>query len=83
MPPFGAGWFLRSAIAWERLGARVSLPFAGVHIVEASKQVYRGIPITRERTRLIPALDPVLVPSTVRPHRVLLQGDREGARTPQ
>ncbi len=83
VPPFGAGWFLRSAIAWERLGARISLPFAGVHIVEASKQVYRGIPITRERTRLIPALDPVLVPSAVRPHRVLLQGDREGARTPQ
>ena len=65
MPPVGRGWFLRSAIAWERLGASLSLPFAGVHIVEASKQVYRAIPAYRERTRLIPSLEPVLVPSSL------------------
>ena len=47
----------------ERVGAALSLPFAGVHIVEATKQVYRAIPAHRERTRLIPALQPVLVPS--------------------
>jgi hypothetical protein len=36
-----------------------------VHIVEASKQVYRAIPAKRERARLIPALTkPVLVPSS-------------------
>ena len=63
MPPVGGGWFLRSAVAWERIGAALSLPFAGVHIVEATKQVYRAIPAHRERTRLIPALEPVLVPS--------------------
>jgi len=74
VPPVSAGWFLRSAIAWERVGSAVSLPFAGVHIVEATKQVYRGIPITRERTRLIPSLDPVLVPSSVR-HRGALRED--------
>src|SRR5215212_254965 len=65
MPPVAGGWFLRSAIAWERVGAALSLPFAGVHIVEATKQVYRGIPAHRERTRLIPALEPVLVPSSL------------------
>src|SRR6201994_1595704 len=64
MPPVGGGWFLRSAMAWERVGAALSLPFAGVHIVEATKQVYRAIPAHRERTRLIPALPPVLVPSS-------------------
>jgi hypothetical protein len=32
--------------------------------VEATKQVYRVIPARRERTRLIPALKPVLVPSS-------------------
>ena len=64
MPPLAAGWFLRSAVAWERVGAAMSLPFAGVHIVEATKQVYRAIPAHRERTRLIPALPPVLVPSS-------------------
>jgi SAM-dependent methyltransferase len=65
MPPVGGGWFLRSAMAWERVGAALSLPFAGVHIVEATKQVYRAIPAHRERTRLIPALEPVLVPSSL------------------
>src|ERR1700745_2890342 len=64
VPPVGASWFLRSALAWERAGAAVSLPFAGVHIVEATKQVYRAIPAHRERTRLIPSLEPVLVPSS-------------------
>src|ERR1700751_1090384 len=64
MPPVAAGWFLRSAFAWERVGATMSLPVAGVHIVEATKQVYRAIPAKRERTRLIPALEPVLVPSS-------------------
>ena len=59
------GWLLRSAMAWERFGAALSLPFAGVHIVEATKQVYRAIPAHRERTRLIPALEPVLVPSSL------------------
>src|SRR5215217_5792410 len=64
LPPVGNSWFLRSAMAWERVGAALSLPFAGVHIVEATKQVYRAIPAGRERTRLIPSLEPVLVPSS-------------------
>jgi SAM-dependent methyltransferase len=64
MPPVAGGWFLRSALVWERIGAALSLPFAGVHIVEATKQVYRAIPAKRERTRLIPALEPVLVPNS-------------------
>jgi len=63
VPPIARGWFLRSAIAWERTGASLSAPFAGVHIVEASKQVYRAIPARRERRRLVPALEPVLAPS--------------------
>ena len=69
VPPVAGGWFLRSAMAWERVGAALSLPFAGVHIVEATKQVYRAIPAKRERTRLIPALEPVLVPSSTRDGR--------------
>jgi hypothetical protein len=32
--------------------------------VEATKQVYRAIPANRERTRLIPSLQPVLVPTS-------------------
>jgi SAM-dependent methyltransferase len=64
LPPISHGWFLRSAVAWERTGATLSAPFAGVHIVEATKQVYRTIPAPRrEKRRLVPALEPVLAPS--------------------
>jgi hypothetical protein len=63
VPPIPRRWFLRSAGAWERTGATLSAPFAGVHIVEATKQVYRAIPARRERRRLVPALKPVLIPS--------------------
>jgi SAM-dependent methyltransferase len=63
VPPIPRGWFLRSAVAWERAGATISAPFAGVHIVEATKQVYRAIPARREKRRLVPALEPVLAPS--------------------
>ena len=65
---FRRGWFLRSAVAWERAGATISAPFAGVHIVEATKQVYRAIPARRERRRLVPALEPALAPSPGREH---------------
>jgi SAM-dependent methyltransferase len=64
VPPLTRAWFLRSAAAWERTGATISAPFAGVHIVEATKQVYRAIPARRERRRLMPVLEPALAPST-------------------
>src|SRR6201987_4916991 len=63
VPPVGRKWFLRTAGAWERTGATLSAPLAGVHIVEATKQVYRATPARRTRPRFVPALDPVLAPS--------------------
>jgi SAM-dependent methyltransferase len=63
VPPIPRRWFLRSAGAWERAGAFLWSPFAGVHIVEATKEVYRAIPARRERRRFVPALEPVLAPS--------------------
>jgi SAM-dependent methyltransferase len=63
VPPVSRGWFLRSAVAWERTGATLSAPFAGVHLVEATKQVYRTVAVRRERARLVPALEPALAPS--------------------
>jgi SAM-dependent methyltransferase len=62
VPPFQRSWFLRSAVAWERVGATISAPFAGVHIVDATKQVYRAIPARREKRVLVPALKPALAP---------------------
>ena len=63
VPPIQRGWFLRSAVAWERTGATLSAPFAGVHIVEATKQVYRADPGAAGKARLVPALEPALAPS--------------------
>lgn len=63
VPPIPRGWFLRTAIAWERTGASISAPFAGVHIVEATKQVYRSLPARKTKRRLVPALEPALAPS--------------------
>ena len=63
VPPVPRGWFLRSAVAWERAGATISAPFAGVHIVEATKQIYRAIPARREKRQLVPSLEPVLAPA--------------------
>ena len=42
MPPFNWGVLLRSAVAWERLGAVLWPAFSGVIIVEATKQIYAG-----------------------------------------
>jgi SAM-dependent methyltransferase len=60
VPPIGRRWFLRSASVWERTGATMSAPFAGVHLVEATKQVYRAIPARAKK--LVPVLKPVLGP---------------------
>jgi SAM-dependent methyltransferase len=60
MPPVPRNWFLRSAVAWERVGATLALPFAGVHVVEATKQVYKPVP-TKRRARLA-VFEPVMAP---------------------
>jgi SAM-dependent methyltransferase len=63
IPPLERRWLLRWSIAWERTGAALSAPFAGVHVVEATKQVYRAIPARRKQSRLVPAMQPALVPT--------------------
>src|SRR5271154_2535786 len=59
-PPVARPFVIRSAAAIERVGAAFALPFAGVYIVEAIKQVYRPHRVRAvARTRLTP-LKPVL-----------------------
>jgi SAM-dependent methyltransferase len=77
VPPIDRGWFLRTAIAWERAGATISAPFAGVHIVEATKQVYRAIPARREKRQLVPALEPALAPSPSGSVRVAIEPSKK------
>jgi SAM-dependent methyltransferase len=53
MPPFQRKWLMRAAPAWERVGSTLSLPFHGVHIVEATKQVWRPVPVKKARERMV------------------------------
>ena len=52
VPPITRAWFLRSAVAWERTGATISAPFAGVHIVEGLEGIARRMTRRNESTRL-------------------------------
>ena len=60
-PPFRKAW-LRTGVAWERAGRALWPAFAGVIIVEATKQLYQGIPARESRRGLKPALRPALIP---------------------
>ncbi len=61
-PPFRRRFFINSAPAIERIGSAVGLPFAGVHIVEATKQVYRPIGVRRVARREVVAVQTGLAP---------------------
>jgi SAM-dependent methyltransferase len=53
IPPVTRIPFLRATVAWERVGRTMSLPFAGVHIVEATKQVFRPIAAPKKKARAV------------------------------
>lgn len=61
-PPTSTTLFRRSATAWERLGMRFWPAFAGVLVVEATKQVY-GAVLDREGKRAFQRPRPVFVPA--------------------
>ena len=63
MPPVRSRLMLQTASAWERLGTDLSLPFAGLHVIDATKQLFR--PVAVQQVRRVPARAPtrVLVPA--------------------
>ena len=61
VPPFERPLFLRAAAAFERIGGRFALPGGGVHIIEASKQVYRLVGARAPARRALPNLRPALM----------------------
>lgn len=67
VPPIPRRTFLRSAATWERFGATLALPFAGVHIIEATKTLYRPVAIRQTRRVGVTQMRPMLVPA---PRRV-------------
>jgi SAM-dependent methyltransferase len=60
VPPLASSTLLKTAGVWEKIGTRLSLPFAGVHVVEATKQMHRPLAIreTRRKLRFAPVLAP-------------------------
>ncbi len=60
MPPIATTLVLRSASTWERCGASLSLPFAGLHVLETTKRFHRLAPArSRRRTS---ARQPIFAP---------------------
>ena len=66
VPPFARNYLLSVAPAFEAVGSRLGLPGAGLHLVEATKQLYRPVGARRARRRL-PKLEPALAPSPLPP----------------
>lgn len=62
-PPVQSQWMQKLAPAFERIGSTLSLPFAGVHVIEATKQLYRPV-VARRTSRASARLIPALVPTT-------------------
>jgi len=62
VPPFRRRSWLRTGETWERVGRALWPAFAGVVIVEATKQLYQGIPARERASALEPAFRPVLIP---------------------
>ena len=66
MPPFRRPILLRAAAMFERACRWLSLPGGGVHVVEATKQVYRPVPVRRSVRRMLPQLTPAPASSPTR-----------------
>lgn len=58
MPPFGASWLLRSGTRWNAWGQTLWPKLAGVHMMEATKEVMSVAPVKGHRQRV--PLRPVL-----------------------
>ena len=63
VPPFEGRMLLRSAAAFERIGGKFALPGGGVHLVEATKQLYRPVGLRRAARRVLPQFEPALAPT--------------------
>lgn len=73
-PPFRSRTLLHSAAALERIGAFISLPGAGVLIVEATKLLYRPVGVRRSLRQAAPQFEPALSPSAIASERRLGRG---------
>lgn len=65
-PPSKSRAVLKFRSIFERSGRAMWPAFCGVHIVEAQKRLYQGLPVAARATRkvLVPALSPQGIPTT-------------------
>jgi SAM-dependent methyltransferase len=65
VPPLRSRFMLRTAGVWERIGTALNLPFAGLHVIEAAKQLHRPLMVhqTRRGARFVPVLVPSPAPN--------------------
>lgn len=70
VPPLPRRMMIKSAPLWEKVGDTLSLPFAGVHLVEATKLLHRPIAVrkTKSYQRLAPFLQPASAPMGCKTH---------------
>jgi SAM-dependent methyltransferase len=66
VPPLRNSLLLGTAQAWEQIGVHLSLPGAGLHIVEATKQLYRPgvVRAARHSPRRVPVFVPAPAPAS-------------------
>jgi len=62
VPPVKRWFLLKTARSWDRVGRTLGLPFAGVHVVEATKQMFRPVTV-RKLARALPQPEPALAPA--------------------
>lgn len=79
-PPFARPFWVKMATPFERIGAKLSLPGAGVLIVEATKQVYSPVAPRKLVRRVVPKLAPVIVPGA-QPGQVRSRETKPGGGT--
>ncbi len=63
VPPYESRSLLRLARLFESIGGRLGLPGAGLHVVEATKQLYRPVLLRKPLRRNLPAFQPALAPA--------------------
>jgi len=64
-PPVSSWIVLKTAKGWDRVGRTLGLPFAGVHVVEATKQMFRPV-MARKLARFPAQAEPALAPAGFR-----------------
>jgi SAM-dependent methyltransferase len=62
VPPVRRWFLLKTAKSWDKVGRTLGLPFAGVHVVEATKQMFRPVTV-KKLARALPQPELAPVPA--------------------